>query len=391
MRAADRHCSLEAIRGLACLMVVALHAFGMFLPGLIDGEGAGWQVAVRGSPLRLLYDGELAVFLFFVLSGRVLAAPFRRDIANPAGLALGRVVRFLPPALLAAGLGFAVARLVGAQVDAAGAMLGHGWLTGALPPHPTAAALLADGTVNALLLGYRELSPWTPLLGDRVALSDTSLDPPLWTLSLEMLGSALLLALAWCERHAPRLARPLFAFAVLITLRSPLLCFLVGYRLATRPPRTGPALALAGLGLALYLAGAPLAEAIEAARLPMLPGLESGMTLSGWVAMLIFPLLLSPPVMRLLDRPALGLLGALSFPLYLVHWPMLAGAGALVMQGTAGTIGAMAAGALAILAGLAASAALLVPFMRIDRQGLALGRFVRETLRAGATAAPATP
>lgn len=53
----QKHWHLEGLRGLVRLQVVALHSIGSFVPGLFDGPGSEWQIAIRSSPLRALHDG----------------------------------------------------------------------------------------------------------------------------------------------------------------------------------------------------------------------------------------------------------------------------------------------------------------------------------------------
>ena len=376
---AERLWHLEGVRGLACIQVVTLHAAGCFLPGLDEGPAPAWMLAIRQSPLRLLYDGDLAVFLFFVLSGHVLAAPFRRAAGNPGGLLAGRLVRFAVPVLLAVSLGFAVARAAPNLAREAGALLGAGWLNGGLPA-ATLAGALRDALLNALVLGYRDLSALSPWLGDAIAPATDSLDPPLWTLSVEMQGSLLVLGLTQIERRAPGLLKGIIALTALLTLRSPLLCFLAGYLCAGPRSIRLPRLTLAATALAAYLGAEPLAEWCTTHALPMLPALAPGLLLRGWVAILIFPLLLHGPTLRRwLAAAPWRRAGALSFPLYLVHWPVMFGPGAAALLTIAPSLGPNAAGALAALSAILLALALAVPFARIDRAALELGRQIRET------------
>lgn len=369
---------LEGLRGLACLQVMALHALGAFRPGLVDGPAAPWELAVRHSPLRLLYDGDAAVFLFFVLSGFVLSAPFRRDAARPLHLLAARLVRFLVPALMACALGWATWRLLGQAAPRAGAAIGAGWLLGGLAGTEGLAGLLRDATVNALALGYRDLSAFSPWLA--LWPNQASLDPPLWTLSVEMQGALLVLGLVQAERLSRRAWIAALVLAGLACLRSPLLCFLAGHAAASlgAPPRgwRGPA-ALLGLALVAGLGDAP-AALLDAAALPLLPALEPGLTLRGWAAILVFPALLhAAPSRRLLGRALPCWLGRWSFPLYLVHWPMLFGPGAAAMLALAPALGVAAAAWCGIAAGLAASLLLAAPFAAVDGLALGLARRLR--------------
>ena len=75
--AKNRLPALDGLRGLAALSVVAYHSFlrspdfsGASATFQTDGAIAWWATL---SPLRLLWDGKAAVWLFFVLSGYVLS------------------------------------------------------------------------------------------------------------------------------------------------------------------------------------------------------------------------------------------------------------------------------------------------------------------------------
>ena len=368
---------LDAVRGLACLQVLLLHGLGTFRPGLVDGPATSVERAIRTSPLRLLYDGDLAVFVFFVLSGLVLTAPFARDAARPATVLTARLLRFLVPALMAVALGAFTLLVLGPVAPAAGARIGSGWLLGGLPGPPALIALLRDATLNALAIGYEDLSPFTAILP--LSPSATSTNPPLWTLSIEMQGALLLLILTLVRRHAPRLGRPALAMAAILCLRSPLLCFLVGHAIArSEIPRSAR--------LAVALLAVPVA-AIDPALLeplPLLPGLEPDLIRAGWTAMLLSPLVLqSPWLAAALSRPSLQRLGALSFPLYLVHWPMLFGPGAAALLLAEPVVGLDIAAAIGLATGLAAAVLVALPFQAIDRWSQSTSRWLRAPARHG--------
>lgn len=71
---------LESLRGLACLNVCFSHFLQVYrtLPeGMADGGAGEWLChSLMKSPLNVLFTGRPAVWLFFVLSGFVLALPF---------------------------------------------------------------------------------------------------------------------------------------------------------------------------------------------------------------------------------------------------------------------------------------------------------------------------
>ena len=373
----ERAWHLEGVRGLACASVCLLHGFGMFLPSLLDGTGR-LSMAIRWSPLRLLYDGDSAVFLFFALSGYVLTSPFRRQANRPRAAMAARVVRFLLPALLACLLGFAVCAALGETRLAAARIVGVGWLNGSAGGPISFAGWFADAIGNALMLGYRGLSALDPVLGDALWPNDHAFNPPLWTLSLELQGSALVLLLAMARRRgfAPWIAA--VCVAAMLSLRAPMLCFVVGHLAAMargkriRGERILAVIALS-CGLGLCYAACENLVPWDGRGLAGLPALSPALMQHGWGAMLIFLAVHRAGVVcPSLDAPWLRWLGGMSFPLYLVHWPVLVGFG--------GTVTVLAGPWAGLLAGLAGSVAAAVPFRWMDRKVLESVRRLRAAM-----------
>jgi peptidoglycan/LPS O-acetylase OafA/YrhL len=71
--------SLEAVRGLAALSVVVYHLIFEFYPAMVNGDHGvshmpySIELFFAKSPLYILYSGNFAVCIFFVLSGFVLS------------------------------------------------------------------------------------------------------------------------------------------------------------------------------------------------------------------------------------------------------------------------------------------------------------------------------
>lgn len=77
-----RLASLDGLRGVAALVVVVHHSLltsammlGPYLKEPVRFDPWTWQWFLTATPLHLLWDGTSAVFVFFVLSGLVLALP----------------------------------------------------------------------------------------------------------------------------------------------------------------------------------------------------------------------------------------------------------------------------------------------------------------------------
>lgn len=363
------------------MQVLLLHLAGGFALPL--AEGTGWGATLRHSPFWLLLDGESAVFLFFLLSGWVLRTPFSAPRCRPRAALLGRAFRLGVPAAASALLAFLCFRVLHAAHEPAAESLGGSWLATNWLGDGSLASLAWEAGPAVLLFGFAG-APWPEGLG--LPPVGTAYNAPLWTLSVEMWGSALLLALAALRARGWRAAPWL---AALLCLRSPLLLFLLGWALAglsrRLPARGAPALALP-LALAALWLGTETTEGplppfawLAEAPLPVLPaGTPLDLQREAAALLLLLALMLLPRAQALLARPGCQWLGRYSFPLYLAHWPMVLGPGAaavLAVQPWAGLAAARLAGA-AVSLGLTLPAALLLA--RVDQAALAWARRLRQ-------------
>ncbi len=91
---------------------------------------------------------------------------------------------------------------------------------------------------------------------------------------------------------------------------------------------------------------------------------------------------------RLLSTPWLVARAKLSFPLYLVHWPILFGPVAALFVQLADHIGVEPARLCAIVSGIGLSLAASVVFLPIDRLALELSRALRRRRTAGLNLSP---
>ena len=366
---------LDGLRGIAAMQVVLLHFVTGFLP---DTARDAWP------PLRVLFDGHTAVYVFFLISGAVLTPSFARPGPFLAKLAK-RVVRLGVPVAAAAAI---ATLLLTAWPDVhrqAAALTGSAWLAMDSSGEPTLAHLAREIGLDSLLLGYREATLFVPLAGQLPPM-ELSLDAPFWSLHLELYGSLLVLVLVSLRARSVWLHRGAILAAALTFGTHPMFLFvlghLMGHLIAPRPRR------VPGWGALLLVLGWALCadkdwRAAEALR----QGL-------GWVQLVAPPnqfqfqsqlaalalycgVLLCPWVWRPLESSACRALGRLSFSIYLLHFPILFTLGCLlfVLAQPALTPGAAAAAVFVGFLPITLAAAAL--FERwIDRPAIALGRLV---------------
>jgi peptidoglycan/LPS O-acetylase OafA/YrhL len=310
---------LEGLRGVAALQVVLLHFVTAFLPDMAEHAAP---------PVRALFDGHTAVYVFFLISGAVLTPSFAHGGTWPRQAAK-RLVRLGVPVAAAAVVALALlAALPNAHRDAA-QVSGSAWLAMDSSGTLTPAHLLREIGLDSLLLGYREYTLFAPI-ADHLPLLEDSLDAPFWSLHLELYGSLLVLFLVRLRSWSPWLHRATLILCAALFGTHPMFLFVLGHLCATRLHR--PPIPLLGgsmIVLGLLMSACKDWSAIEAVRVgiarfapvaaPNLFQFQSQLAATA----LFLGALLSPVAQWLLARPLFRRLGGLSFSIYLLHFPIL--------------------------------------------------------------------
>ena len=395
---------LESIRGLAAVQVVLLHFISAFAPDLLYALPAAAPIAafIHLSPLYFLYDGYSAVYIFFVLSGYVLTRSFERNLANPPSQILARIVRLGLPASAAVLVAAVTMLAFGRPNVAAGELSGSSWFTSQWDTHVSLIPVVRDIAANALFLGYSNL-PGVAFLAPWQQPVEQSFVAPLWTLSIEFYGSMIVLALCWCARRSRALWWTVALCGAVFTIRSAYICFFVGHLLASfdRAERPAPASKLLPIFSILFgvllcvLAQTWQPEWLRSlcanSSLPLFPGQFAPMQQKTFGAILVLIGLIElQPARDLLSRPWLVERSKLSFPLYLIHWPILFGPAAALFLLLNGVVGIELARLIAIVAGIGLAFAASTFFLPLDRRALELSRALRKRMSVGANEAPRT-
>lgn len=312
--APERLAELDGIRGWASLMVLLYHALPEVDRGVLP--------ELESAPATMLFDGPLAVQVFFILSGAALSAGYLRsgDTGIVRTLAVRRYFRLTIPILMASALvWFAI--VGGLEAHRAGAaVLRSDWLASFLDFRPSLGGML-----------------WYALLG--VYLNPPAAQhyvPLLWTMPIELFGSYFVFNLLIMMRPLTgrrRLACYAAVLPVLALLAPLLVCFVIGILLAEARERGWPErvrrsrLRVPAILLALLvLVGI---SAVRATAYQDLIGGHAQMTTGNLLlrdanALGLFLLVwLVPGFGRFMSGRLSGWLGQISFPLYLVQFAVL--------------------------------------------------------------------
>lgn len=366
--------SLDAVRGVAALIVLFCHLQHSFLPhffgGIAETKEGTWGLA----PVSFFLNGGEAVALFFVLSGFVLTQRFfeSRKILDIPDSILKRWPRLAGPVVLVSlcsgflmGFGF----YHNIQVST---MNGSWWLKHGFDWAPRG---LQD-VIHALKQGVAG----TFFTG----ISDYN--GAFWTMHYEFLGSIAVYSLAFfvilfSKRFDWRLILVgLLALWIREVIRFPFLAsFILGTLLAlvyTRFPKfvweNAYSLWIGGI-FCMLIGGFTISENDLPTRFYQILGSDSveGRLCVRYFLYSVIALfflssaLWSPQVRDFLSRPLLRKIGHLSFPIYLIHTPVICSVGSWVYLALHPQ-GAAIAATSAIFASILVTFALSIPLAAFD-------------------------
>lgn len=330
---ATRFGALDALRGLAAMVVVSAHALAAFLPYAVFGQNglprhvsAEWLFHLF--PLSLLTAGHFAVCLFFVLSGYILSWRFigrPEDWPDLVAAAAKRPLRLGGLVLLS----IVLAALL--------------WRAGLFYNLPT-----AEVTGSVEWLGTYWTRPFDAalFLQDLVRLkAGSEYNPPLWTIRIEYIGSFLVFGvLLLINRWSFRVRATVLAAGAVGLHGTFYQGFLLGILLADCQ-RQGileharrlvqghlslRALAWLGGVVAIVLASYPyyISKRIELPE-PLGVVIQTGHWATAGATLVLLAFLVSPRLQRWVSHRWLQRLGDWSFAIYVLHFLVL---GTLVCQ-----------------------------------------------------------
>ena len=325
------------MRGWAALAVVISHGvlaldFALFT-GLATDSRTPWDIRASGTPFMVpATDGNFAVCLFFILSGYVLSRAYSKSDQTWIALAVRRYVRLGIPIAIGGMLSWATIRFGLAEAGGAAEITKSSWL---------ASQALADPSLRGLLA-----SLWRLMFlfeKTRGSIYDTSL----WTMPIELSASLLILSvMVLCRRlgaFGSTAAGILFALAAIVWVGSYLSLFAFGAAMQLINPVRVLQFFRSNRSATFFLVAAVLfcgTVPYSAERWGVYNQI-TGFALhiiwrtsfwdhdpeSFWHAIgacvLMILVLSSDRVKAILARPIAQFLGRISFPLYIIHVPIL--------------------------------------------------------------------
>lgn len=288
---------LDGMRGWAALAVVLYHLLPTFIVTAKQQHVIKWLLPAM--------DGALAVYVFFVVSGFSLSIAYVRRSSKRtiASLAVRRYPRLMIPVLAASLLGYAMMQFGLNQAPRLAAMTGHtNW--------PASAYQFQASFLDAVRFGT-----WDVFFNYS---SSHTYSPVLWTMSVELLGSAIVLgALAVMGRSAARWPVYIASWLAFAVTGSPLSAFVAGVVLAEaydsyaiqviRRSKTSLLLSLSMIGGVWFVAAGERQIYASATAISILG------------TVLVSAVVISEACTSALETRVSRLLGHLSFPLYLTH------------------------------------------------------------------------
>lgn len=362
---------LEGLRGIAAAVVVLYHLdLGFTEKGVGKvPHGHGFFDTLLQFGLGML-NGGAAVAVFFVLSGFILSLPFARDrrVSRVLAAMLKRWPRLAALTTIACLIAWALIVLGQDSYKQAAQVTGAGWMA-------------SHG--NAPLEGHH-ITAWTAAkegLFDAFASGDVHFDSPLWTMRIELFGSfAVFLAapVLFAVKNWPLRLGVVAALAVAVGGTYPqtyLTDFLVGTVLAMlfaeeRLPRLNNwwagLLGVAGVYLFSFtyeqklLIHAPIKSLMPA-------GDTSHFVWDGGAVLMILVLLGNPFLRRAFSKSWAVWLGLLSFPIYLLHGPVMLSVGAASFVRGVDALGATGSAVLAAVVSVGLTLLCAVPLIWVDK------------------------
>ncbi|MEG0635613.1 MAG: acyltransferase [Pseudomonas sp.] len=310
----ERYSHLDGLRGLAALAVVFCHFVQLYLPAafLRTAPDHFGESKISASPLNLVFNGNFAVAIFFVLSGFVLAAPFFNGQSSRWYIkaAIKRYPRLALPALASTLIPCLIYLTFGSNFSATTPLSGY--------------------TKTEYFSGFDSITTavWQGLIGSFL-FAEQDYNRVLWTIRTELIGSfGIFVMLPLLGRYPARFIA--YVALVLILKDSFLLGFVLGALAADLAfglrVSINRAASLTLFVLGLYLGAFPYVgqDLLIWRPITAIP-LKNIFIVSHLAGAFLCIIALAglPSLQRLLTTRPCAFLGRISYSMYLIHFTVI--------------------------------------------------------------------
>lgn len=318
----ERLGSMEGLRGVAAVSVVAFHFLVLFFPLMFYGvaplQHMRFEDNIHGTPLVSFISGTFAVTTFFVLSGFVLTIGFfqtgKLEIIRK--LATKRYLRLMLPALISVLIAFGFIMLRASPMSDAYAVTQSSALNLTWNSQTDLGSAIYEGTVGIFVDG-----------------SVHNFNSVLWTMKYEFIGSFIVFATV-AIFGVSRFRWILYGVLIIAFYSTWFLGFILGMLLAdmyvnrrkifTQKGWAGYVLLFVGICLGGFPANSSVHTIYDTIRLSWLNDAQNqALYLTVGALLVIMAILKIKFLSRLLSTKPFVKVGAHTYSLYLVHQPII--------------------------------------------------------------------
>lgn len=310
----ERFDALDGLRGVAALIVVVYHFMSAFLPGLVpmySPSVPGWV----DSPIGIFFNGTFSVYVFFVLSGFVLSGSSLRPRSHLMWDCFLRYLRLALPATASILIAWGLLKIFPTSADQLEKVIPGEWLSWTYQGDiPGAGRALQDGFFDIFRHG------------------ESQFNNVLWTMQTELIGSlGIYFFFQFVKNHRLLILMAMGVSFLSSSLLQPYLAFVIGSALclaARRGTRIGESAAVlffvVGIILGSQSSGFAERAGINDVANPLFElGNQHSVFYPLAAGAVVAGVIWSYRLRAMFSTRLPVFLGKISFPIYLLHVPLI--------------------------------------------------------------------